>query len=144
MSTPEPTSKTCSRCKITKPFNEFGMDKRRKFGKNYNCKTCAIELKNAFLKEKTGTPCAKCKTRPRLSYANYCDECNRAYKIEEYKRNIETYKKSNKLYHVTNAEKIKKRLQEYRERRKQKEKELWSSRLENQGWKVNDRGNLSV
>lgn len=36
--------KSCTRCKITKPFSEFGRDKHKKLGLTSRCKDCMAEL----------------------------------------------------------------------------------------------------
>jgi len=41
----------CSKCKIPKPINQFGMDKYRKYGRSYVCKPCAYKNLKSY-KEK--------------------------------------------------------------------------------------------
>ena len=38
-----PTAKTCTKCKISKPLEEFNKHSRRKFGKRHCCKICDKE-----------------------------------------------------------------------------------------------------
>lgn len=40
------TSKECSKCKESLPLNKFNNDKRRKFGKRSQCKSCYKERSN--------------------------------------------------------------------------------------------------
>ena len=42
--------KKCSVCKIEKPINEFGLDKRKLDGHKYNCRKCHNESNRAYRK----------------------------------------------------------------------------------------------
>jgi len=51
------TSKECSKCKESLPLNKFNNDKRRKFGKRSQCKSC--------YKERSNTKITKTKVYPK-------------------------------------------------------------------------------
>ena len=60
--------KTCTRCRLEKPFQDFPKDKNKKDGLSYRCKKCSCEhnrihyhyKKRAFLDNLKNFPCFDC------------------------------------------------------------------------------------
>ncbi len=166
MSTEEPTTSVCSKCKQTKPLTDFAKEKKRKLGISYWCKQCLKELRVAWLKKFAGTPCLKCGQRPRLHYSSNCAQCQKAYQHEQFikhrKKFVERSRRYNQLHKREHAismkiwrkrnkeavkksqadsyqrHKIKRRESQrlYYLRKKQKIEDFWRSRLEAQVWHI--------
>ena len=41
----EQTAKTCSKCKLAKPFSEFHRNRTRRDGREYTCKKCVASIR---------------------------------------------------------------------------------------------------
>jgi 5-methylcytosine-specific restriction endonuclease McrA len=92
--------KTCSKCKITKPLNEFGKDKKMKDGIRYCCKQCnnaaSIEWARKYPDRKK---------EARIKYVISNPEANAASKEKYRKNNKEKLALSNKQYRKAKPEK---------------------------------------
>jgi hypothetical protein len=78
--------KICTKCKIEKPFDEFGKDKKAKDGLSYNCKSCAKEYREAN-KERKKEYNKKRKKECRNEYQRNKRQTDSLYKM---KRNLST------------------------------------------------------
>lgn len=95
--------KICTKCKIEKPFDEFGKDKKAKDGLKYQCKSCEREYRKQHYQ----------------ANKKYYKESNKKY----YQTNKEIIKESYKEYRQDNKERIKKYCKEYYQVNKEKIKE---------------------
>lgn len=96
--------KTCSKCKIEKPLNQFSKDNTSKDGYQYNCKAC----RNKYYK--------KNKDRIILQIKNYRES------------NTDSFKAKTKKYYDDNKDKILARQREYYHSNKEKinvQKKKW-------------------
>ena len=88
--------KTCSKCKVEKPFAEFHRDKTKKDGFDYRCKSCIADksllygLKNAEML--------------RVKSADYRRNCTDKYKVTK-KKSDEKFRanEANRLKHIEYA-----------------------------------------
>ena len=135
-------TKKCSVCKETKPIDEF-FDKGK--GKDARCKVCRLaynrkryaetvapHTKNYTYGNIESKVCSIChvkkpvsefnlhhaKTKGESKYRSECKICQTIYR----KENAYKYKEGQRLYNIQNAEKIKKRRDEYRSNLDNREK----------------------
>lgn len=92
--------KTCSKCKITKPLNEFGKDKKMKDGIRYCCKQCnnaaSVEWARKYPDRKKAA---------RIKYVTSSPAANAASKAKYRKNNKEKIALSNLQYRKAKPEK---------------------------------------
>ena len=136
--------KTCSKCKIEKPFEAFWRSKKASDGYNSWCIEClklrnlelkknplmqlerqirsSVMLENKLLKRENKKLCFKCKEIfliDDLDNGVICKECN----IKKSNKYYEKNKEKIKGYKEKNKEKIRESQKEYREKNKEKIKE---------------------
>jgi len=98
--------KTCARCKISQPIDEFGIDRKRKDGRFCYCKTCrSIENKLPHIRERQRL--ANIKHRQTPEYKKKVLLHDKRY------RNSKKGKVNRKEYVKKNAKELKKYMKEY-------------------------------
>ena len=117
--------KICCKCKVVKPFDEFGKDKKAKDGLNYNCKSCIKELNKEYREANREKKAAKAKKyyeankEKIITQVKEYYEANKEKKKEYRQANEERMKEYKKEYYQTNKEKVKEYIKQYqKERRK--------------------------
>ena len=133
--------KTCSKCKIEKPFEAFSKNKNSKDGHRTYCKECerlrylelkknplmqlekqirsSIRLENKLLKRENKKLCSCCKEIfliEDLVCEGYCKKCFKIYQKEFIEKNKGYYKTrndNNKDYRKEYYEKNKEKMKEY-------------------------------
>ena len=69
--------KTCGRCNLTKPLDNFGDKRTAKDGKNTYCKACRTVFCKESMERNQHRPCSVCKEKPRMHKQTRCFECHR-------------------------------------------------------------------
>ena len=139
--------KTCTKCKIEKPFEAFYKKKSSNDGFNSECKECfnarlselkknplmqlekqirsSILLENKLLAREGKKLCSKCNDIfliDDLSGGGYCNNCNKEYWLknkDKIKENQKEYRKEHsKEYREKNKDKIKEYQRQYRLKKK--------------------------
>ena len=141
--------KTCSQCKIEKPFEAFSKNKKSKDGHAYECKECmksrekrlkqdplmqlekqirsSIKLENKILSREGKRLCTRCKEVfliDDLLCGIACKECSRIQQREYYKKNKEKINENKKEYRKEYYKKNKEEKREHYEKNKEKTKEF--------------------
>ena len=136
--------KTCTKCKIEKPFEEFYKNKISPDGHKSSCKECdkirqqeikkspllqlekqvrsSIILENKLLSRESKRLCSKCNEIFLIDdlVKTYCKNCNIEYMNEYYEKNKDKIKEKSKEWEENNKDKIKEREKNYREKNKDK------------------------
>ena len=132
--------KTCFRCKLEKPIDDFGSLKRSPDGKRGDCKTCrksiyysnhekSLEEKSRDYYKHKESRLNKCKERYEGDRNRYIQKSK-----EYYANNKEKRAEQSKVYRAENAAIIKQKKREYYQRPDVKAKNKEKSRL----WKENN------
>ena len=139
--------KTCTKCKIEKPFEAFSKNKKSKDGHAWECKECiktrakrlkqdplmqlekqirsSIKLENKILSREGKKLCTRCKgvfLIEDLASEFICKECNRIQQrkyCEKNKENKEKIREHKRKYRDKNKEKAKEYRKEYYEKNKE-------------------------
>lgn len=90
------TPKSCTKCKVEKPLEEFNKQKNGKFGRMSQCKACMAEYREA--------------NREKIS------EYDRRY----YEENLEKISERHRRYREANREKLVEKQRKYREENREK------------------------
>lgn len=142
--------KTCTMCKIEKPFEAFYKNKAKKDGYKSECKECekeryrelkknplmqlekqirsSIILENKLLAREGKKLCTKCKDIFLIdnlkdgAYGGRCKKCEREYSIERREKNKDKIKEYNKEYSKEYQEKNKNKIKEYQRKYRLKKK----------------------
>lgn len=96
--------KTCSACKINKPFDAFNNDKKTKDGKQGRCRECFKEYNRKRYEEKGDKIRAQVMERYREIGQKAYYETQRSYAQEYYQKNKERISKRNAEYAKNNRE----------------------------------------
>ena len=140
--------KTCSKCKIEKPFEAFYKSKKSTDRYAYACIECkklrelefkknplmqlekqirsSVILENKLLQRENKKLCFKCKEIfliDDLSNSGACKECEKERLKEYHEKNKEKIKEQTREYRKKNKEKMNKQTMEYYEKNKEKIKE---------------------
>ena len=110
--------KTCSKCKLELPFEQFSKDKSKKDGLRGDCKVCSSEYQKKYHKENKD----KVKENKKKYYEEHKEDISEQQKKyrEENKEDISEWRKK---YYKENKEKISERIKKCREEHKDKIRE---------------------
>ena len=131
--------KTCTKCKIEKPFEAFHKNKHRKDGYHTECKECnkerylelkrsplmqlekqirsSVLLENKLLLREGKRLCGGCKEIfliDSLVDCKHCKNCKIDKAKKHYTKNKDKIKEQQKEYYTKNKDKINEQLKEYR------------------------------
>lgn len=119
------TEKFCPACEETKPASSFYVDRQRKDGLSYSCKSCVSQgrpcknpAKRVILPLDASKTCSKCGVEKRLEQfhpskserfgrAAACINCKKKYAREHHLKNREQRNAWVKAHKMANAEKVK-------------------------------------
>lgn len=157
--------KTCTKCKLEKPFEAFWKQSKAKDGYLAECKQCTKErrkelkkiplmqlerqikssiiLENKLLAREGKRLCGKCNEIfliEDLTMSGYCEKCSIEYSKEYYQKNKDKIIEYNKEYQQKNKDKTRehsrKSSKKYYEKNKDKAKEI------SKEWKENNKDKI--
>ena len=108
--------KKCVTCEITKPFNEFSLNKRKTDGYNCYCKICRNKKEKLRYNNNIEKERQRNRERKRKQYA-----ADPKKALEKNKKYEESRKKAQKIWEENNKEYRRKYLNNYSKTRKQKD-----------------------
>lgn len=108
---PNPTSKVCTKCGITKPLNEYHKDKSRKEGISYYCKKCRCEQVRNHYRENTDRY---------KEYANKNREDIKEYKRQWHQNNREDQLEQQRRYRQENREALSELVRQWQKKNREK------------------------
>ena len=126
--------RTCTKCKIEKSIDCFGIDKTKKDGLRPDCKSCrSVRKKPIMTLEEKKQKAKEYAIKNRDSIMMY-KEVNRDKLKQQREKNKEAKRLYDKEYKLKNKEKIKENSRKYinenRERMKQKSREYYNNNKE--------------